>query len=53
MVASIIHYYHEQRANTPQEMKADSQLRLYGSDRRVDLHGGWCDASGDVSKYFS
>jgi hypothetical protein len=53
MIASIIHYYHEQRANTPQEMKADSQLRLYGSDRRVDLHGGWCDASGDVSKYFS
>jgi hypothetical protein len=53
MVASIIHYYHEQRANTPPEMKADSQLRLYGSDRRVDLHGGWCDASGDVSKYFS
>jgi predicted alpha-1,2-mannosidase len=53
MIASIIHYYHEQRANTPPEMKADSQLRLYGSDRRVDLHGGWCDASGDVSKYFS
>ena len=53
MIASIIHYYHEQRANTPQELKADSQLRLYGSDRRVDLHGGWCDASGDVSKYFS
>ena len=53
MVASIIHYYHEQRANTPQELKADSALRLYGSDRRVDLHGGWCDASGDVSKYFS
>ncbi len=53
MVASIIHYYHQQRANTPQEMKADSQLRLYGSERRVDLHGGWCDASGDVSKYFS
>jgi type 1 glutamine amidotransferase len=22
-------------------------------DRTVDLHGGWCDASGDVSKYFS
>src|SRR3984957_20762747 len=53
MVAAIIHYYHEQRANTPPEMKADSQLRLYGSDRRVDLHGGWCDASGDGSKYFS
>jgi predicted alpha-1,2-mannosidase len=53
LIASIIHYYHEQRANTPQELQADSHLLLYGSDRRVDLHGGWCDASGDVSKYFS
>jgi hypothetical protein len=26
---------------------------LYGSTNRVDLRGGWCDASGDVSKYFS
>jgi hypothetical protein len=53
LVSAIIHYYHGQRANTPQEIAADSHLLLYGSDRRVDLHGGWCDASGDVSKYFS
>lgn len=53
LFSAIIHYYHEQRANTPQELQADSHLLLYGSDRRVDLHGGWCDASGDVSKYFS
>jgi hypothetical protein len=26
---------------------------LYGSTNRIDLRGGWCDASGDVSKYFS
>ncbi|GAB2700651.1 glycoside hydrolase family 9 protein [Mucilaginibacter koreensis] len=50
---SIIHYYHNQRANTPQELEADRHLLLYGSNQRVDLHGGWCDASGDVSKYFS
>ena len=53
LVGSIIHYYHEQRANTPEELAADRQLQLFGSQRRVDLHGGWCDASGDVSKYFS
>jgi predicted alpha-1,2-mannosidase len=53
LVSAIIHYYHGQRANTPQELAADSHLLLFGSDRRVDLHGGWCDASGDVSKYFS
>jgi hypothetical protein len=52
-ISSIIHYYHKQRANTPQELDADKHLLLYGSDKRVDLHGGWCDASGDISKYFS
>ncbi|HEY4111629.1 GH92 family glycosyl hydrolase, partial [Puia sp.] len=53
LVSSIIHYYHQQRANTPAELEADKHLLLFGSDKRVDLHGGWCDASGDVSKYFS
>ena len=52
-VAAIIHYYNKQRANTPQELAADSKLQLFGSNKTIDLHGGWCDASGDVSKYFS
>ncbi|HVX48895.1 MAG TPA: cellulase N-terminal Ig-like domain-containing protein [Chitinophagaceae bacterium] len=52
-IPSIIHYYNKQRANTPQEIAADSKVNLYGSDKTVDMHGGWCDASGDVSKYFS
>ncbi len=50
---SIIHYYHKQRANTPQELGADKHIILQGSTNRVDLTGGWCDASGDISKYFS
>jgi predicted alpha-1,2-mannosidase len=53
LISSIIHYYNQQRANTPTELDADKHLLLFGSDKRVDLHGGWCDASGDVSKYFS
>jgi hypothetical protein len=53
LIGSIIHYYNQQRANTPTELEADKHLLLFGSDKRVDLHGGWCDASGDVSKYFS
>ena len=53
LISSIIHYYNQQRANTLTELTADKHLLLYGSDKRVDLHGGWCDASGDVSKYFS
>ena len=52
-IPSVIHYYHRQRANTPVELATDSKLKLFGSDKIVDMHGGWCDASGDVSKYFS
>ena len=52
-VPSVIHYYHKQRANTPAELSVDSHVKLFGSDKTVDMRGGWCDASGDVSKYFS
>jgi hypothetical protein len=52
-IGAIIHYYNKQRANTPAELAADSHMRMIGSDKTVDIHGGWCDASGDVSKYFS
>jgi hypothetical protein len=52
-VPAIIGFYQHQRANTPEELKADQHLLLYGSTNTVDLRGGWCDASGDVSKYFS
>jgi len=52
-IPSVIHYYHKQRANTPTELAVDAHLKLFGSDKTVDMRGGWCDASGDVSKYFS
>jgi len=53
-LSSIIHYYNKQRANTPAELAADQHMHLIGGgDKTVDVHGGWCDASGDVSKYFS
>ena len=50
---AIISFYRHQRADSPQELAADRHLLLFGSTNMVDLHGGWCDASGDVSKYFS
>lgn len=53
IVPAITHYYNKQRANTPQELEADSKVKLFGSIETADLRGGWCDASGDVSKYFS
>jgi hypothetical protein len=52
-ISSIIHYYNKQRANTPGELAADAHMHMAGSDKTVDMRGGWCDASGDVSKYFS
>ncbi|HEX7652509.1 MAG TPA: glycoside hydrolase family 9 protein, partial [Verrucomicrobiae bacterium] len=52
-IPAITGFYHHQRAASPEELSADQHLLLYGSTNAVDLHGGWCDASGDVSKYFS
>jgi len=52
-IPSIINFFYHQRANSPQELEADKSLMLFGSDKTIDLHGGWCDASGDISKYFS
>jgi hypothetical protein len=33
--------------------RADRCCKVFGSDERVDVHGGWYDASGDTSKYLS
>ena len=52
-IPSILHYYRKQRANTPVEWSTDAHIPLFGSTVTVDMRGGWCDASGDVSKYFS
>ncbi|MEN0053112.1 MAG: glycoside hydrolase family 9 protein [Mucilaginibacter sp.] len=52
-IPSIIGYYNKQRANTPTELEVDKAVILYGSNKTADVRGGWCDASGDVSKYFS
>ena len=52
-IPAIVNFFYHQRANSPEELEADKNLILFGSDKTVDLHGGWCDASGDISKYFS
>ncbi len=52
-IPAIVNFFYHQRANSPEELKADQNIRLHGSTRTVNLTGGWCDASGDVSKYFS
>ena len=52
-IPAIVNFFFHQRSNSPQELEADRNLLLFGSNKTVDLHGGWCDASGDISKYFS
>lgn len=52
-IPAIVNFFSKQRANSPEELEADKAILLYGSNQTVDLHGGWCDASGDISKYFS
>ncbi|WP_205748115.1 glycoside hydrolase family 9 protein [Dyadobacter luticola] len=53
LVPAIIHYFNKQRANKPEELVADKNIQLFGTEKKVDLRGGWDDASGDISKYFS
>ena len=52
-IPSILSYYKAQRAVSPEEWAADQAVLLNDGSKRVDMRGGWCDASGDVSKYFS
>jgi hypothetical protein len=52
-VPSIVNFYYKQRATSPEELAADAGVLLNDNSKRVDMRGGWCDASGDVSKYFS
>ncbi|HVU59102.1 MAG TPA: ThuA domain-containing protein [Puia sp.] len=52
-IPAITQFFYHQRASSPEEREADRHVKLFGSDKTVDLTGGWCDASGDVSKYFS
>jgi hypothetical protein len=52
--AALLGYFQSQRTAEPY-LSADRAIPFIGSKRnaRVDVHGGWYDASGDVSKYLS
>jgi type 1 glutamine amidotransferase len=53
LIPAITNFFEGQKANSKEELAGDENVKLFGSDKTVDLRGGWCDASGDVSKYFS
>ena len=45
-IPSILSYYKAQRAVSPEEWAADQAVLLNDGSKRVDMRGGWCDASG-------
>ena len=52
-LASVLNYFYDDRADDPTVEGWDKNMPVYKSDKKVDVHGGWYDASGDVSKYLS
>jgi hypothetical protein len=49
----VLSYFRSQRSREPWD-SADRRCKFFGETRApVDVHGGWHDASGDVSKYLS
>nr|WP_321274990.1 glycoside hydrolase family 9 protein [uncultured Vibrio sp.] len=51
-LSDVIHYFKSQRCGGIFD-HADRQATLLNSEQTADVHGGWYDASGDVSKYLS
>ena len=52
-LGTVLDYFYNDRANNPTVEGWDKSMGIYKSDKKVDVHGGWYDASGDVSKYLS
>ena len=52
-LATVLDYFYKDRANNPTVEGWDKSMSVFNSSKKVDVHGGWYDASGDVSKYFS
>ncbi|HHG3566361.1 TPA: glycoside hydrolase family 9 protein [Vibrio parahaemolyticus] len=51
-LSDVIHYFKSQRCGGVFDQQ-DRQVPVLNAYQTVDVHGGWYDASGDVSKYLS
>ncbi|MGI2922924.1 glycoside hydrolase family 9 protein [Vibrio diabolicus] len=51
-LSDVIHYFKSQRCSGIFDQQ-DRQVPVLNANQTVDVHGGWYDASGDVSKYLS
>ena len=53
-LGAVLDYFYDDRAVNSTIVGWDSNLGVYnGGGKTRDVHGGWYDASGDVSKYLS
>lgn len=53
-LGAVLDYFYNDRATNPQIVNWDQKVSVYnGGGKTRDVHGGWYDASGDVSKYLS
>ena len=52
-LGAVLDYFYDDRATNATVEGWDKNLSVYKSDKKLDVHGGWYDASGDVSKYLS
>lgn len=53
-LGAVLDYFYNDRAVNSTIVGWDSKLAVYnGGGKTRDVHGGWYDASGDVSKYLS
>ncbi len=51
-LSDVVHYFKSQRCGGVFDQQ-DRQVPVLNANQTVDVHGGWYDASGDVSKYLS
>ena len=52
-LGAVLDYFYDDRATNQAIVEQDKKVPVYGSGATRDVHGGWYDASGDVSKYLS
>ena len=52
-LGAVLDYFYDDRATNQTIVEQDKKVPVYGSGATRDVHGGWYDASGDVSKYLS
>jgi hypothetical protein len=51
-LSNVVYYFKGQRSSGLLD-KADRQVLIEDTDRTVDAHGGWFDATGDYGKHLS